>query len=281
MPGQADGNAPLIVVASSHVAHGAVGNRIMVPALQALGCRVIEISTVRLSWHPGMIGKWGRPSRSVPSEQDFASLCAAIGTAPFAGGIAGIITGYLGDAGQAEILASMVSTITSANPGALYLCDPVIGDNNGLYVPEAVADAIHTHLWPLADIVTPNRFEFGWMAGRSEANKSRLATILTSAALRGGQIETHVRTPSAAFTIAHAAQENAPNGTGDLLAALVLGAITKGASMKDAVARAIVTIVAALDAADNDASGMIAVEHIAGCLNAERSLITVSSDIEH
>jgi pyridoxine kinase len=39
-------------------------------------------------------------------------------------------------------VARLVGAVREANPEALYMCDPVIGDAGGLYVPEALARAM-------------------------------------------------------------------------------------------------------------------------------------------
>ncbi len=45
---------------------------------------------------------------------------------------------------------------------------PIIGDEPaGIYVDEAAASAVRDQLVPLADIVTPNAFELGWLSGRA------------------------------------------------------------------------------------------------------------------
>lgn len=38
-------------------------------------------------------------------------------------------------------------------------CDPVMGDNGKLYVPEELKEIYIKEIVPLADIVTPNHFE--------------------------------------------------------------------------------------------------------------------------
>ena len=153
---------------SSHVAHGAVGNRIIVPALEALGISVTALSTVQLPWHPGLNAAFGNSTRIVPDDHAFAKMLDTFSAAPWLGTIDALITGYLGSAAQAEAIAKLVTALKHANPHALYVCDPVIGDNGGLYVPATTAIAIRDHLWPLADIVTPNQFEFGWMTSMTD-----------------------------------------------------------------------------------------------------------------
>mgnify|MGYP003385042447 CR=1 FL=1 len=52
------------------------------------------------------------------------------------------MTGYLGSSSQAAPIAALVRALKALNPDAIYLCDPVIGDASGLYVPETTAAAI-------------------------------------------------------------------------------------------------------------------------------------------
>ena len=149
-----------VIVVSSHVVRGTVGNRAAVFALETLGHPVWAVPTVILPWHPGH----GRATRIVP--QDFAALMNDLAGAPWLGEVGAVLSGYLGEAAQAAGVASLVAAVRARSPGALYVCDPVIGDAGGLYVPEATAAAIRDTLIPLADVATPNRFELEWLSGR-------------------------------------------------------------------------------------------------------------------
>ena len=75
-------------------------------------------------------------------------------------------SGFLASAAQAEAVAELVKTVKAERPDALYLCDPVIGDEGELYVGEPLAYAIRDKLMPLADLATPNAFECAWLGGR-------------------------------------------------------------------------------------------------------------------
>ena len=90
-----------------------------------------------------------------------------------AAAVAGMLSGYLASAGQAEAVAGAVRTVKAARPDAIYLCDPVIGDEDRLYVGEALAAAIRDKLLPLADIATPNAFECAWLAGDQRGRSAR------------------------------------------------------------------------------------------------------------
>lgn len=43
------------------------------------------------------------------------------------------------------------------------VCDPVMGDNGVMYVPDALKDIYKNEIVPLADILTPNQFELEYV----------------------------------------------------------------------------------------------------------------------
>lgn len=45
------------------------------------------------------------------------------------------------------------------------VCDPVLGDNGQLYVPQSLIPIYQNVILPLADIVTPNQFEAETLTG--------------------------------------------------------------------------------------------------------------------
>jgi pyridoxine kinase len=250
-----------IITISSHVAYGAVGNRIMVPALEALGISATAVNTVQLPWHPGMNARFGSGARIVPDDAAFATMIDNLAKAPWLSEINGIITGYLGSPAQAKAIAELVKALKRAKPDALYLCDPVIGDTGGLYVPEETATAIRDHLWPLADIVTPNLFEFGWMTGTAvedlpniiDAAKavSKRHVVVTSIAEHAGQIGNVLVSEERAHLVGNDVLSPTPNGTGDLLAALFLGNLINNQSAQSALSNAASAVFATI----KDAAG--------------------------
>jgi pyridoxine kinase len=269
-----------VICLSSHVGYGAVGNRIMVPALESLGISVAALFTLQLPWHPGMNGRFGQGTRLVPGDHDFAAVVDDFCNAPWLGRIDAIMSGYLGSAGQAAAIAKLVAALKRANPDALYLCDPVIGDKvaggtGGLYVAEPVAAAIRDHLWPLADIVTPNLFEFGWMTGQSTGDLPALIKagktidkrhiIVTSAVAGAHSISNLLVSQHSACLVSHQALSPTPNGTGDMLAALFLGHIVKkNLAPKDALAEAVCAVVAAIKHANANHQSSLAPEQLRG-----------------
>src|SRR5690606_40335367 len=58
-----------------------------------------------------------------------------------------------------EVARTAFSRVREANPAALLVCDPVLGDApGGLYIDEGAAMAIAEQLLARCDLVTPNAF---------------------------------------------------------------------------------------------------------------------------
>lgn len=233
----APSEATTVIVISSHVVRGSVGNRAVVFALETLGFPVWAVPTVILPWHPGH----GPAGRIVPPQDEFLRLMQDLERAPWLGEVGAIVTGYLGDPDQVEAIAGLVKTVKAHNPDVVYLCDPVIGDEAGLYIPEATAIGIRDKLLPLADISTPNRFELSWLAGVAlEDNKSLMeaaldagpATMLITSAfpLMVGSIGNILLTPTMALMAEHRRVEGPTSGLGDLTSAVFLARYLSGLS---------------------------------------------------
>ena len=233
---------PAVVVISSHVARGSVGNRAIVFALESLGFPVWSVPTVTLPWHPGH----GPAPRIVPSASDFSEFMEALSSSKHLGEVGAVVTGYLGAAEQAGPIADFIAELRRVNPEALHLCDPVIGDRGGLYVPEAVAEEIRDRLFSTADIVTPNRFEFAWLTGAEVDSNAAICAaavdvsarhvMVTSAhAMLAGGTANLLISGGAAQLAEHRQIENPPNGPGDLISALFLAHLLSGAPVQKAL----------------------------------------------
>ncbi len=234
-----------ILLVSSQVVRGAVGGRAGF-ALERLGHALAFLPTVTLPWHPGH----GRGTRILPSAETFAAIASDLAGAPWLAGVGAVVTGYLGEAAQAGPIAALVRAVKAANPAALHLCDPVIGDTGGLYVPEATAVAVREELLPLADVATPNLFELGWLAGRPVATAQEAAVVartlgparvaVTSVpAMMRGKIGTLLVGPKGAVVAENPLVETPPHGTGDLFAALFADRLLAGKPDQTALAEAV------------------------------------------
>jgi pyridoxine kinase len=221
-----------------------VGNGAARFALQRHGFEVLAVPTVLLSNHPGH----GRArGETVPAARvkDLVQGLADLGRLKH---VAAVLTGYLGEAAHAGVAAEAVEHVKAANPAAIFMCDPVFGDDGGAYAKPGVAEAIARDLVPVADIVAPNVFELKSLAARQVHDA---ATAITAAKSLGRPETVVTSVPNGADGIGAVAIQgpNAwcwsgprmpppPHGTGDLLSALYLAWRCKGFGPPDALARA-------------------------------------------
>jgi pyridoxine kinase len=122
---------------------------------------------VLLSHHPGHGGAQGG---ALPAEWLTKLLDGMQARDRFAACDA-VISGYLGGEGAAMVVADAVARARAANPAAVYMCDPVLGDDGRAYVSHEVATAMH-NLAAIAAILTPNAYEFFRLSGRAVANRA-------------------------------------------------------------------------------------------------------------
>lgn len=225
-------------VVSGHVGHGAARF-----ALQCLGHDLWAVPTVLLSHHPGH----GKPAALGVDAQALRAFTQSLMRRHGFSGVHAILQGYLANAAQAEAVREAIIAVKAANKQARFLCDPVFGDDDGAYGAPGVAEAIARHLLPLADITTPNRFELASLTShRVEDVESavRAARILARPIVVAtsipdhGNLATIAVTANAAFVASTPRHAGVPHGTGDLLAALLLGHLVSGADLETALARA-------------------------------------------
>ena len=243
-----------ILAISSYVAYGHVGLGAIVPALQALGHQVIALPTVMLSNHNGYQNVGGL---DVPIES-FEAMTNALEANGWLENIDGVITGYLPGADFVEGVKNGVPRLRDSNSELIYLCDPVIGDDpRGLYVAEDLAAAVRSELVPIADIVTPNRFELSWLtgahisdpeqAGAAAEGLGEAVAIATSVPAGEGLIANVLCNEEAASAVT-GRRDAVPHGTGDLFAALLLGHLLAGRQTTEATARATAGVRAVIEA---------------------------------
>ncbi len=163
------------------------------------------------------------------------------------------MTGYFRSSKQVEVLARTISLLKDQNKNITYLCDPVIGDDHtGLYVDEAIALAIKDQLLPLADIITPNRFELAWLSRldvENVADAEYAARCLTSKAVLAssipasdGKIGTAYIDADDSLVVETRKRPSMPHGTGDLLSGLFIGNKLTCASIDDAMVKTMQTL---------------------------------------
>ncbi len=231
---------PAIIVISSHVIRGTVGNRAAAFALEVLGFPVWIMPTVTLPWHPGH----GPSHRITPSENDFDAVIDDLCHSSWLGEVGAVLSGYLGGSHQVAAVAKLVDAVKAKNKKALYMLDPVMGDapdgrEGRLYISEDQASAIRDNLLPRADIITPNPFEMGWLNGATTPKTHEslhevaisLGTKLVLGTSAPAMMKDHIGNllvmngggVGKAHLAEHRRAVGPPNGLGDLAAALMLG----------------------------------------------------------
>ncbi|MEX2649683.1 MAG: pyridoxal kinase PdxY [Alphaproteobacteria bacterium] len=169
----------------SHVAYGYVGNSAAVFPLQRLGLAVWPVNTVEFSNHVGYEGFRGR----VLAPELVADVIAGIAERGVLPDCRAVLSGYLGDVALGEVVLDAVRSVRAANPAALWACDPVIGDTDtGSYVRPGIAEFFRDRALPAADLLFPNQFELGTLAGRPIVTRSDAVDVARSFIARGPRL---------------------------------------------------------------------------------------------
>lgn len=151
-----------ILSIQSHVSYGHVGNSAAVFPLQRLGHEVWPVYTVNFSNHTGY-GQWG--GSPIPASEVTAIISAMEQRSALAQ-VDVVLSGYQGGTDIADAILDAVARVKAANPNATYTCDPVMGNaKSGCFVNPAIPELLRERVVPKADLVTPNQFELGYLAG--------------------------------------------------------------------------------------------------------------------
>ena len=257
-----------VLALNSQVAFGHVGNSAAQFALQRLGVEVWAVPTVVLSNHPAH----GSHRGGATAAADFAALIDGLAEVGALARCGGVLSGYLGEAALAGAVVGAADRVRAADPAAPYLCDPVIGERGrGVYVSDAVRGAVVGQLVPAADIVTPNAFELGLIAGaevRSVADALGAArtvlglgprtVVCSSLAVAEDEIATIAVTHSEAIAVRTPRLAGQFYGAGDLLAALVLGHGLRGGGLAETLSSAVSAVFGVIAASAPSRGGELA-----------------------
>lgn len=232
-----------LLLISSYVAHGGVGLTATLAPLTAAGVETVALPTVVLSNHPGH----PRCAGTVIDTATLGDMAAALDGNGWLSGFDAIFTGYMPSAGHVAISRTIVDKVRTQSAGCLYFCDPVFGDDpGGLYVADDVASAIGGLLVPVADVVSPNRFELTQLAGADVGdieeglcamrNLGRRCIVATSIPAGDGIIANLMLADDKASVCQVRRRPRAPHGTGDLFAGFMLAELLHGAPFESALA---------------------------------------------
>jgi pyridoxine kinase len=239
-----------ILTISSSVARGHVGNSATTFPLMRRGHEVVALPTVILAHHPGHardVSRFETP--------DVQTVGRDILVSPKPHPVDAVLAGYIALAPQAAAIAGLIAEARAYAQGIPVMLDPIVGDMGQLYVDPLILDEIRAQLLPMADIVTPNVTELAALAAPDRIGEAldlalgeivdmarslgRPTVIVTSApASRDTLAATMVVTGEIAVRVETAKLDIRVNGTGDLMAGLILGEIAAGAETVPAVATA-------------------------------------------
>ncbi|NJI60851.1 MULTISPECIES: pyridoxal kinase PdxY [Microbacterium] len=239
-----------ILSIQSAVAYGHVGNSAAVFPLQRIGVEVLPVYTVNFSNHTGY-GAWRGP---MIAPDDVREVITGIEERGVFGQIDAILSGYQGGEGIGDVIIDAVARVKSANPSAVYACDPVMGNaKSGCFVAPAIPVLLRERVVPVADIITPNQFELGFLTDTEpDTLESTLAsvdlahamgprTVLVTSVERPdreeGTIEMLAADEQGAWLVQTPHLPMKANGSGDVTAALFTAHYVETRSAKIALER--------------------------------------------
>jgi pyridoxine kinase len=248
-----------VVSVQSQVVYGRVGNNVAVPTLEALSLSVAPVPTVVFSNTPHYPTMQGG---ALPLEW-FDGYLQDLSARGALHALRAILIGYLGNPGQADLLASWMRALVKERPDIRIIIDPVMGDHDhGLYVDPCLVDTYRRHFLSLSDGLTPNGFELAQLTGLPVDNIENVVaaarTLLTGrvqwVAVTSAAPDTWARdemqlvlvTRIQAEVIVHPRIDITPKGTGDLFCATLTGYLLNGANLSEAAVHACRHVVRAL-----------------------------------
>jgi pyridoxine kinase len=248
-----------ILSIQSSVAYGHVGNSAAVFPLQRLGHEVWPVFTVHFSNHTGY-GAWRGPLLDPADVREVITGIEERGVLPSCDAV---LSGYQGSPAVAAVIVDAVARVKAANPAATYTCDPVMGNaKSGCFVNPEIPPIIRSQVVPVADILTPNQFELGFITGHdalggpspiedvlSAADEVRAmgpSTVLVTSVERAGApadvIEMVAVTGDGAWIVQTPRLPMKANGSGDITAALFTAHLHTTGSAAVALGRTVASV---------------------------------------
>lgn len=250
-----------ILSIQSLVAYGHAGNSAALFPLQRLGFDVWPVITVHFSNHTG----YGTARGPLLTAGDIAEVIHGVEDRGALDRCDAVLSGYQGGEDVGAVILDAVREVKQRNPDAIYFCDPVMGDvGRGFFVRPGIPEFMRDRVVPAADVVTPNQFELGFLAGteiRSLAEVVSAAEVVRATG-PGTVLVTSVitdETPDDALDMVAVSGEGAwtvrtprlpinPPGAGDLTSAVFLANLLDGHDLPTALARTTSSVYAVMEA---------------------------------
>ncbi len=249
-----------ILSIQSSVAFGHVGNSAAVFPLQRLGIEAWAVNTVHFSNHTGY-GEWRGP---LLSTEDLREVIRGVEERGVLGRLSAVLSGYQGGEEVGAVVLETVARTKELSPDALYCCDPVMGDvGRGMFVRPGIPELMRDEVVPAADVITPNHFELDFLAGRETHTMTEVLAAVDAIRGRGPEtvLVTSVLTeetpedsvdllavsPGGAWLTRTPKLPIAPNGCGDVTAAVFLAHLLSAGSAEVALRRVTATVFAILE----------------------------------
>ncbi len=244
----------------SSVAFGHVGNSAAVFPLQRLGIEAWPVNTVHFSNHTGY-GEWRGP---LLSADDLRAVIQGVEERGTLHRVAGVLSGYQGAEEVGAVILDTVARVKELTPGAVYCCDPVMGDvGRGMFVRPGIPEFMRDRVVPAADVITPNHFELDFLAGRTTRTVAEVLDAIESVRAKGPRtvLVTSVlteETPEGSVDVVVVSDDGAwssrtpllpisPNGCGDVTAAVFLAHLLRTGAAQVALQRVTSTIFGILE----------------------------------
>ncbi|KAA0968227.1 pyridoxal kinase [Aureimonas fodinaquatilis] len=260
-----------VISIQSQVVYGHVGNSAAVFPMQAKGLEVAAVPTALLSNHPHYPTIHGK----ILEPELVAALLQGVEERGLVDEAKVVVTGYLGSAENAAVVAAFIERALQRNPDLIFVCDPVMGDDDiGIFVQDGLIPAFRDVLVPMATVMTPNQYELELLTGLSARTAPALADAMEALAARGvqsgaitgcvlhdtppGMVESVTWSPTDG--LARTAVRRLPIrpcGTGDLFTALMIARLCENKPLAQAAQEATAEIFQVLQrTAENPATEM-------------------------
>ena len=250
-----------ILSIQSSVAYGHVGNSAATFPLMRMGVEVWPVITVHFSNNTGY-PSWRGPLLSADDVRDVVRGIDELGVL---GECDAVLSGYQGATDSGRAILDAVALVKERHPGAVYCCDPVLGDvGRGFFVRPGIPELMRDAVVPQAQVITPNQFELEFLTGRTVRTLSDVVeaaqaarrlgpgTVLVTSVdvddLEAGTLDLVVATADGTWRVTTPRLEGIFQGAGDLTAAVFLARLLQTSDPADAAAWTASVVFGVLDA---------------------------------